>query len=307
MTEHLNKVVNCIQQAAQHGAVQLREDVLTGYSGHAIYGTLQRLAKEVLTKDTCYVEVGVFQGLTLLSTAMVAPEYDFFGIDNFAFLDPGKKNEQLIKTRSEKLGLSNVHLINADYEDALENLSQYLGNKKVGVYFVDGPHDYRSQLMCLLLIKPFLADNAVILVDDSNYRHVRQANRDFLQTHPEFKLLYQAYTPAHPVNMTPAQKEKSHKGWWDGINIIYKDINNALEPFFPETLRDRSLYEEEHNLHPIQYPELLGYAWRLLSKLKLIPLLVWIKKPRAIYTGKFKNGNTYSENLTEGDFNRAVR
>ncbi len=307
MNNHLNKVINCIKDASLHGALMQREDVLTGFSGHALYGALQRLSKEILTEDTCYVEVGVFQGLTLLSTAMASPGNDFFGIDNFAFLDPYNKNKQIIDERAKKLNIENFHLINKDYEDALENLGDFIGNKKVGVYFVDGPHDYRSQLMCLLLIKPFLAENAVILVDDSNYRHVRQANRDFLISHPEFKLLFQAYTEAHPANLQDAKKEKMLKGWWNGINIIYRDKNNELEAFYPETIRDRSLYENEHTLHAIRYPEHLHLMWRIFHKFRLIELLKFIKKPKAIFQGKYASGNTYSEGLTEGEFNGTVR
>ncbi|NUO00151.1 MAG: class I SAM-dependent methyltransferase [Saprospiraceae bacterium] len=307
MNDHLSKVINCIKDANLKGALMRREDVLTGFSGHALYGTLQRLSKEILTKETCYLEIGVFQGLTLLSTAMTSPEHEFFGIDNFAFFDPDKKNKQLIEERAKKLDITNIQLINKDYEDALENLSTYIGNKKVAIYFVDGPHDYRSQLMCLLLIKPFLAENAVILVDDSNYRHVRQANRDFLITHPEFKLLYQAYTEAHPANLSEAKKEKVVQGWWNGINIIYRDKNNELDAFYPETIRDRSLYENEHILQAIRYPEHLHLMWRIFYKFRLIELLKFIKKPKAIFQGKYASGNTYSEGLTEGEFNKTVQ
>jgi len=306
MQEHLKKVIECIKQAQEHGALKTREDVLTGYSGKALYGTLQLLAKNVLAEDECYLEIGVFQGLTLLSSAMAAPEKTFYGIDNFAFFDPEGRNEKIVKERKEKLGLANAHLINSDYEKALENLEKYIGAKKVGLYFIDGPHDYRSQLICLLLIKPYLSNNAVILIDDSNYRHVRQANRDFLFTHPEFKLLYQSYTPAHPINMTETQKKAAIEGWWDGINIIYKDPNNELNQFFPETVEDRSLYENEHILHASKYPEHLLFVSDLLKRFNFYFLLSLLRKPRELFTGKFRSTNTYSEDLPVNDFNGSI-
>ncbi|MBK7410887.1 MAG: class I SAM-dependent methyltransferase [Saprospirales bacterium] len=86
-------------------------DILTGFSGKKLVGTLQRLARQFVTPEQCYLEIGVFQYATV---------------------------------------------INQDYEDALENLKTHIGEKKVGLFFIDGPHDYRSQLMCLLLIQPFL-------------------------------------------------------------------------------------------------------------------------------------------------------
>lgn len=306
MYNNLNKIVAAIREANDNGALIDRNDVLTGYSGEALFGTLQRLSKEILTEDTCYVEVGVFQGLTLLSSALAAPQQSFYGIDNFAFFDKGGKNEQLIKNRISKLNLNNVHLINNDYEDALENLKNYIGNKKVAIYFIDGPHDYRSQMMCLLLIKPYLADNAVILIDDSNYRHVRQANRDFLVSHPEFKLLYQSYSKAHPSNLSADETKEVRKNWWNGINIIYRDSSNELAPFLPDTIRDRSIYENENNLHAAQYPEQLLLLWKIAKKLWLFPLLNLVKNPKEIFKGKYRSCNTYSENLPKNDMNIAV-
>jgi hypothetical protein len=306
MNNHLKTVVDCITEANRKGALADTNGVLLGFSGEALVGTLQRLANRTLTNDSCYLEIGVYQGLTLLSSAASSPTNTFFGIDNFAFFDPKGENKQLIVERAEKLKISNAHLINMDYEDALENLQQHIGDKKVSVYFIDGPHDYRSQLMCLLLIKPFLADQAVIIIDDSNYRHVRQANRDFLLTNPEFKLLYQSYTKAHPLNMNDADKSEVVKGWWNGVNIIYRDVNNELDPFFPETIRDRSLYENDHSLHSSQFPELIYFLWKITSVTKTFPLLRILKKTKKEFRGKYRWGNTFSENLLLNDFNRSI-
>ena len=303
----IGKVSKCIKEAQESGSLLEREDVLSGYSGKKLYGTLQRLAKEVLSEDTCYLEVGVYQGLTLLSTALANPQATFYGIDNFAFFDPEGKNKSLVEERTAKLGLENTTLINADYEDALENLEQYIGDKKVGVYFIDGPHDYRSQLMCLLLIKPYLADNAVILIDDSNYRHVRQANRDFLKTDTDFKLLFESYTPAHPMNLKGNDKVNALEGWWDGINILVKDAKGQLSQEFPATQRNRDLYENEHLLHASQYPEQTLFLWEIMKKFRLYPLLNILRKPKKEYSGKFKNANTYSEGLSQkGKFNSSL-
>jgi len=306
MNNHLKNVIDCITEANQNGLLSDTNGILTGFSGEALVGMLQRLSNRTLTDDTCYLEVGVYQGLTLLSSAVSSPTNLFYGIDNFAFFDPKGENKQLIEKRADKLNITNAHLINKDYEDALENLHQYIGDKKVSIYFIDGPHDYRSQLMCLLLIKPFLADQAVIIIDDSNYRHVRQANRDFLLTNPEFKLLFQSYTKAHPLNLKNEEKEVVVKSWWNGVNIIYKDVNNELEPFFPETLRDRSLYENDHSLHSSQFPELIYFMWKITSVMHIFPLLRLLKKTKKEFRGKYRWGNTFSESLPTGDFNNSI-
>lgn len=252
MQVKLSQLTNAIAESESYGFLKEPDkDILNGLSGEKIIGSLQRLTALLVNEpNVCYLEVGVFQGLTLLSTAFACPEIKCYGIDNFAQFDPQKENYSLIKDRQNKLGITNAEIINQDYEDALMKLSEYIGNSKVGVYFVDGPHDYRSQLMCLELTLPYLHSNAVILVDDCNYLHVRQANRDFLITHPEYKLLFESYTSCHPNHMLPDDNGEVRKGWWNGINVLVRDINNELQPIFPPTERSRELFENEHKIHP---------------------------------------------------------
>ena len=221
-----------------------------GFSGQKILQTLQALCRLYATEpDACYLEVGVYRGLTLLNSAQAAPELPCYGIDNFKFFDVKQKNQSIIEQRREELSLQNVYLINADYEEAITHLASHIGERKVAIYWIDGPHDYRSQLMCLLLIKPYLHPQAVILIDDCNYAHVRQANHDFLVTNSEFKLLYESYTKAHPLNMTDTQKEAAQQGWWDGINIMVCDPNNTLLPFFPQLSDTKEFFGNDHVVH----------------------------------------------------------
>jgi predicted O-methyltransferase YrrM len=286
-------------QAIENANAQpaLTNEVLTGFSGEKLLSTLINLSKIALNKDRVYLEVGVFQGMSLLSVANNLNDIPVYGIDNFAFFDADGKNESIVNSRISKLKLTNVTLINRDYEEALMHLSDYLGDKKVGLFFVDGPHDYRSQLMCLLLVQPYLSDNAIIIIDDSNYRHVRLANSDFLQTNSEFKLFFEAYTSSHPTNMSPETLQQARKGWWDGVNILVRDKDNLLEPAYPPTLRDRTLHENEHILQTEKYPTLaleLGKYLRQIGK-----LYTRLPKHKTLERGIYDSLNTCSENLPE--------
>ena len=302
------KYFNLIYDAINNANLnpQKSDKLLSGFSGNKILTTLQNLSRLLLTKEHCYLEVGVYQGLSLLSVAKEVRQSTVYGIDNFAFFDKDGQNLNIIKERISRLKLSNAKIINIDYEDALENLSSHIGKKKIGVYFIDGPHDYRSQLMCLLLIKPYLSENAVIIVDDSNYSHVRQANKDFLQTNPEFKLFFEAYTSSHPKNMSAEDKELARKGWWNGVNIIVKDTNNLLPNFYPPTVRDRSIFENEHIMQTIKYPLIpikLLRVYNLLGKY----FNKRLKRDKRWYEGNYKSMNTYSETLPKLKFNKAIK
>lgn len=295
---HFTNVYNAIKNANEKPLET--HEILSGYSGEKLLATLINLSRYNLENDKVYLEVCVFQGLSLLSVANSIGKNLAFGIDNFAFFDKDGKNESIVNSRIEKLNLTNVRLINQDYEDALENLGEHIGNKKVGIFFIDGPHDYRSQLMCLLLIQPYLSDDAVIIIDDSNYRHVRQANRDFLQTNKDYKLFFEAYTPCHPNNMSKVELENAEHGWWNGVNIIVRDVNNKLQQKFPSTFRNRALYENEHILHSAKYPTLTLKLSKYISFLGNIISI--FPKYSSLEKGEYSSSNTYSKNLYEINF-----
>lgn len=309
----IDKILRIIQEIEINPIVKKPNNVeITGFSGDKILGILQKFVESFSTDtNACYLEIGVFQGLTLCLSSLVCPTFPCYGVDNFAFFDPENKNFDLVKERIKKLVLNNVEVINKDYEDAMENLQEYIADKKIAVYFIDGPHDYRSQLMCLQLALPYLHDDAVIIVDDSNYRHVRQANRDFLVTHPEYKLIFEAYTKCHPKNMTPEEEKKARQGWWNGINIIVRDKKNKLSFMYPPTERSRQLYENEHIVHSSQLAEFAPNAINILNYLYnknfLIFILYGLKMSFKINQNKniknrYKSMNTYSEDLQKDNF-----
>lgn len=306
----IDKLLDAIREADGKGVLPCSEqDVLSGYSGERVIGALQRMtALYAHEPGLCYLEVGVFQGLTLLSVADANRGLPCFGVDNFAFFDAERTNQSLVLERTARLGLDNAILVNMDYEDALEQLPAQIGRRRLGVYFVDGPHDYRSQLMCLLLAVPHIASHGVIVVDDANYPHVRQANRDFLLCHPEFKLLFEAYTPARPLNFEGDAREAAIRGWWNGINVIVHDPRNRLPAAYPPTDRNRKLFENEHvimssrlcdhfpllgrrvqhvvNVETRRFPR---EAWRFAR---------WMWSLRSMrFRGRYTEMNTYSEAL----------
>jgi hypothetical protein len=314
--DRLARIFNCLR-AAERGEL-LREyerDLLVGYSGTKLIAVLQRLASEFLADaDACYLEVGVFQGLTLLSVAGAVPGMACYGVDNFAFFDPERRNLGIVESRRSALGISNAAVLNADYEDALLSLASTLGPRKVAVYFVDGPHDYRSQLMCLEMALPHLHPDAIVVVDDCNYAHVRQANSDFLMTHPEFKLIFEAYTPCHPGNMAADEQARARDGWWNGVNVLMRDTADRLEPMLPPTVRDRRRFEAEHIAHAAEIPDLGADTGRLLSAIHHVRPLrfireVWrlkqlTRQRSAAYSGRYPGMNTDSGDLAPVRFGR---
>jgi hypothetical protein len=313
--DFLKQVFQALRETEKDGLLtDRRKDGLMGISGMKTVGALQRLAR-LFADDTgaCYVEIGVFQGLTLVSAALEAPELPCFGIDNFTILDPDSKNKEIATERLDRFGAANATLIDSDFEAALEELDSHLGGRRIGVYFVDGPHDYRSQMVCLLLAKRYLHDRSVIIIDDANYAFVRQSTADFLAGHPKFKMVFEAYSPAHPANMDDDERARWEDGWLNGVNILVRDPESLLPDMVPPTESDRTRHFNEWLVHRLRRAELAPEAVVLADaictgdvaaeekarKALLNKYGIW----RDISDGRYPDRNTASGGLTEARFN----
>jgi len=265
-SDFIDRVLAVIAETERDGLLtDHRSRGLSGISGLKTVGLLQRLQRVAYPNDgsACYLEIGVFQGLTLVSAALEAPSIPCIGVDNFRILDPGGENLSIVNERIATFATTNALLLNMDFEAALETLDARTGGRKVAVYFIDGPHDYRSQLVCLLLAKKHLHERAVIVIDDANYADVRFATRDFLLSHPQFKMIFEAYTADHPANMDEATKRDAERGWLNGVNVLVTDPDNRLPSMLPHVPADRTLYYNEWLVHRLRLAELAPEALML--------------------------------------------
>ncbi len=310
----IENIIEILRRTERDGLLSdRRAEGLSGLSGLKTVGLLQRLARLFENDDqACYLEIGVFQGLTLVSAAIEAPSLACFGIDNFATLDPQGENLGIVRQRMNKFATANATLINQDFEKALESLDKHIGKRKLAVYFVDGPHDYRSQLICLLLAKKHLHENAIIIIDDANYADVRWSTRDFLLGHPEFKMLFEAYSPAHPANLGNDEKKIHEAGWLNGVNVLVRDTDGLLDDMLPPTKPDeRQLYLNEWLAHRLRLAELAPQALALADNIcrgekheqASTDLLERYAKNSRRFSARYPDRNTYSNGLSEGRFN----
>lgn len=247
----ITATIAAIEAAERDGLlVDRRAEGLSGISGLATVALLQRLvAARKDTADACYVEIGVFQGLTLVSVALAAPRLPCIGIDDFSILDPAGENLGVVRKRLAAFDVANARLVNADYEAALASFAHHGEGRRIAVYFVDGAHDYRSQLMGLMLGLPWLADDAVVVVDDANYAFVRRATDDFLTIHPDWRLLFDAYSPGHPANLDRPALARFETGWLNGIHVLVRDPAGLLPDMRPPLAADRGLYVNDWLVH----------------------------------------------------------
>lgn len=182
---------------------------------------LLNFAVECMEPDEIYCEVGTYQGASLIGSLLDRPGVLAYAVDNFSLFDEKGENFDILTQNLSKFDLtSSVTFHNQNMEEFFVKLkANKEKEKKFGVYFYDGAHDYRSQLLGLLWASPFLAKQAVIVVDDTISTPVNKANRDFIATHPQCEMLLDLPTPKF-----------GHPTFWSGIQVLSWDADRNSNP-----------------------------------------------------------------------------
>jgi len=171
-------------------------------STFAVGAMINRAVTE-LDAGNCFVNVGVWNGFTLLCGMVDNPGSRCIGVDNFSEFGGPKKAflEHFERYRSHAHEFHEM-----DYREYFKSRHQ----GKIGFYIYDGEHSYRNQLEGLKTAEPFLAENALILVDDTNWEAPRQATLDFIEQSDN------AYT----VILDQGCCYPGHPTYWNGIMLL---------------------------------------------------------------------------------------
>jgi predicted O-methyltransferase YrrM len=159
-------------------------------------------AASCLDPGESYVEVGSFKGASLIAASR-AWDGDVVAIDDFSMREGSR--EQLERNLARFGG--HAEILEGDAFELLRG--GVLEGRRVGVYYYDAAHDYESQLEALRLIEPYLAERALLIVDDSDWERVDRAIADYLAEQPRARELHRL-----------GGKDRGHPEWWEGVSII---------------------------------------------------------------------------------------
>jgi predicted O-methyltransferase YrrM len=191
------------------------DDVIAGVPNLAEENVLAllNLAASLLAPDESYVEVGSYYGASLIG-AMRGNEGDFVAIDRFKFGPLEVKGVELpaasragLEAKLREFGAERATILEGDAFKVLEGGA--LGDRRVGVYYYDGAHDYESQMRGLRAVEPWLADEALLVVDDLDWEDVGRATRDYLAAEPRAELLFDI-----------PGGDRGQPQWWDGVAVL---------------------------------------------------------------------------------------
>jgi len=183
----------------------LFEEILGKLGGLAKPNNLALLATAttLLPEGESYVELGSFKGASLVA-ASYGKQGDFVGIDDFSM---GEGGRALLEENLAAFGCGHVTIIEGD---ALETLrSGALAGRRVGIYYYDAGHSYEEQLDGLRLVEPYLADEALLIVDDTDWERVERAVRDYLAAQPRAEELLRL-----------DGKDRGQPWWWEGVTVL---------------------------------------------------------------------------------------
>ncbi|MBN3040645.1 MAG: class I SAM-dependent methyltransferase, partial [Candidatus Omnitrophica bacterium] len=142
-----------------------------------------------------YLEIGTFQGGSLLSAALYNPGTRCIGFDNFSEFDSEGINENILyKNLSEFNFLKNIEFYKKDYKKGLNEFFNENPGLKIDVFFYDGPHTFEDHFQGLKQIIPYLNEKCIIIIDDTNYPQVERASDAFLRSEPEFDSVFRLKT-----------------------------------------------------------------------------------------------------------------
>jgi predicted O-methyltransferase YrrM len=164
---------------------------------------LLNLAASILDPGESYVEVGSFKGLSLIA-AMLGNAGDFVGIDNFSM---SQGSRAVLEANVRRHRLAGHTILEGDAFALLRGGA--LAGRRVGVYYYDAAHDYRSQLDALRLIEPHLVDGALLIVDDTDWAQVSRALRDYRRRQARVRLLVEL-----------DGKDRGQPWWWEGVQVL---------------------------------------------------------------------------------------
>jgi precorrin-6B methylase 2 len=183
----------------------LFEEILEELGGFAKPNNLALLATAttLLPDGESYVEVGSFKGASLVA-ASYGKQGDFVGIDDFSMGDGGRA---LLERNLAAFGCDHVTVVEGDAFETLRGGA--LAGRRVGIYYYDAGHSYEQQLEGLRLIEPYLADEALLIVDDSDWERVERAVRDYLAEQPRATEL-----------LWLDGKRRGRPWWWEGVAVL---------------------------------------------------------------------------------------
>jgi predicted O-methyltransferase YrrM len=162
-----NRKIITVRQVARHSSISRK------------YGQLLfRLVKHL--KPDSILELGTSLGISTAYLGLANPEAKIVSIEGC------RETAEIAAKNFEHLRLNNITQVVGNFKDMLPELLQKQG--KIKMVFIDGNHRMEPTLKYFSLIKEYLAEDAVLILDDIHWSEEMENAWKEIQKHPEVKI-----------------------------------------------------------------------------------------------------------------------
>ena len=189
-----------------------------GMSSTRICNFLNALVRR-MDEGERYLEIGTWQGRTLLSAAFRNEGRLCFACDKFRVFGRwtgwGFKAKRRLYQNLERYRHQSAEI------RFFQMTSRRLFARDrvagpIGVYFYDGDHGYRLTRHGVVAAAPFLSRRSVVLVDDWNDHIIRVGARDGIRD-AGLEILWER----------EFEGDRTDGGWWNGLGVFYLQRRDA--------------------------------------------------------------------------------
>jgi predicted O-methyltransferase YrrM len=201
---------------SEHPRGRRFDDVVAAVPNLAMENNLAlvNLAVSLLEQGESYVEAGTYMGASLIAAARGNDGADLVAIDNFSFPATSVSGRDLpdasraaLEANLERFGVSGATVLEGDTLDVIRGGA--LARRKIGVFYYDACHDYDAQLEALRLVEQYLAEPALVIVDDTDWDRVHSAVADYLLGQPRARMLVEI-----------SGEDGGQPWWWEGMTVL---------------------------------------------------------------------------------------
>jgi len=179
---------------------------------------LLKLAFAAIEDGECYLEIGTYQGKSLISAVKDNSFHPVFACDNFSEFANTNSLERLRENLKKHGLLDSVRVLDSDFRNIMTR--KHIPHSIV-CYFYDGAHDLDSQYQAIKLAEPLLADQALIIIDDWRMAPDSQSFakegtlRAISESERNWKQLFEL----------PARFNGDHSMWWNGVAVFSSETS----------------------------------------------------------------------------------
>ncbi len=197
---------NTVLPDDRHGAIERLKALcrMPRMSSLAI-GALIAEGVRRMPQAEAFVNIGVWQGFTLLCGMATNPTKTCIGVDNFSEFGGPKDAfmKRFLRYKTERHSFYDM-----DYEAYFSEIHR----GPIGFYIYDASHAYADQLKGLQVAEPHFSETCIVMVDDANWQEPRQATLDFIaKSDFSYKMLLDVKT-----------RNNCHPTFWNGLMLFQR-------------------------------------------------------------------------------------